>query len=716
MNRRITGAYGVLVSAALLVMPFARCAFAGSCPGIAPETAQRLFDRVQHVALAPGYRLEGVTTSVSEVTLRWSLDGTECPPIEAHVVNCRSAFGRARLQLDVPRELRARCPGLQAVVEDLAAVVDAEHPVGDRPSLPATALPAFIGVVCSVVIAGLAIQRVLRRSGSIAWVAFVLAAAAPFLFDLDFAVNAELAVAWIVFVVLLCDGELLTIERGARRLSVLALFGFSAVLDWSLSSGGPGDLKMNLAAIWSSDVELRWGPAPVALFRLLGFVLGGMDDTRIVWCSIIMSSLVPVLSYAIASRLGVGTTAAIIAGFVVAAHPLLIAFAGTMNRQAEYLFAAFGSAVAVLGFLEQGRPRWFVAFVLGAVLAVTSRPEGAHVFVLYLAALLVVPADRRLRGAVAIALALLIALALAYSHRVLEYGVSASTFFADRTAILWTVLLSRDFTPLAWIAAWTVGVLVGLRRRPAWFALLAIFGIDLVWRWANVYSMFVGYDRQVASARYEAILLVPLTIGIALFVDFGLHRTRPVRAALLVAFVLWTAATYGRPAETMLGPFTVDQEFRFLKKYAFTLPPRARLYVFDSPVDDIGFVDAQLVGEFVGSAAKFAAWSARRCDDLVRDASPAYLYIGSSCAELVDTAERPLPAPEYARWLEECATMRARIGGDAVEEMEVPARKMSWHAFKHRTVRLGVYRLNDPTLCAVGPRGAEHARAEPESS
>ena len=51
------------------------------------------------------------------------------------------------------------------------------------------------------------------------------------------------------------------------------------------------------------------------------------------------------------------------------------------------------------------------AFALGAALATTSRPEGAHVFVLYIAVLLLTPAEWRRRAASTLALA---AMALHY--------------------------------------------------------------------------------------------------------------------------------------------------------------------------------------------------------------------------------------------------------------------------------------------------------------
>jgi hypothetical protein len=135
-----------------------------------------------------------------------------------------------------------------------------------------------------------------------------------------------------------------------------------------------------------------------------------------------------------------------------------------------------------------------------------------------------------------------------------------------------------------------------------------------------------------------------------------------------------------------------------------TLPPRSRLYVLDPPIDDTGFLDANAVGQFVGSAVRFEIWSERQCDDLARDATQAYLYIGSSCAELQDNIpSRPLFRAGYARWLQDCTSIRARVAGDAVEEIDVPARKMSWHDFRDGSVRLALYRLKDASTCAIGP-------------
>jgi hypothetical protein len=63
---------------------------------------------------------------------------------------------------------------------------------------------------------------------------------------------------------------------------------------------------------------------------------------------------------------------------------------------------------------------------------------------------------------------------------------------------------------------------------------------------------------------------------------------------------------------------------------------------------------------------------------------------------------------DYARWMQ-CAAIRERVD-DPVEDIDVPARKMSWHDFKNRTVRLGLYRLRDgwgplPRVLSARERG-----------
>jgi hypothetical protein len=58
---------------------------------------------------------------------------------------------------------------------------------------------------------------------------------------------------------------------------------------------------------------------------------------------------------------------------------------------------------------------------------------------------------------------------------------------------------------------------------------------------------------------------------------------------------------------------------------------------------------------------------------------------------------------EHARWIEQCSRIRARVVAGAVEERDVPAHKMAWHDFKEKSVRLGLYRLTDASICDLGP-------------
>ena len=696
----------VLLSTCLATRALASCPF-----GISPETAQRLFDRVKNMSIGDGYRFEGVSTNKTELFVLWSLDGVACPPIRVDVENCTPLFGLPAFQLEVPPDLPARCPGLQAAVQELSSAVPQEFPVGRQHSLAVSALSPLIAVIVLIVVVGFLIRRLLRPVGGkafvwsgVGWIAFVVALATWFFFNPPAAVTVGLGIAWVIFAVLLFDRDRLRGESRTLKLSLLGLFVFSLLLNCTLSSGGPGDLRLNLAGIWSPELELRWGPAPVALFRLLGFAMGGVWDTHIFWCNVILSSVLPIVLYGIVSDLGVNKAAALVAAFVVAAHPFLIAFSGVLERQATCRFAAFGSILALISFLKRGGGNSFVAFVLGIVLATTSRPEGAQVLVLNVAVLLALPASRRARGAAALALAVLVLLAVAYVHALDSKFPGDGNTLLLRAPLLWTVVFSHDFTPLAWIVAWTLGLVLGVRRRAAWVAVIALVGLDLIWRWTGVYHMFVGHERQIASARYESILLVPFAIGMALLIQAVFKARRWLKASLVVTFVVFTATTFRRPFDVLLRPFTVDYEYQFLKRYALTLPPQSRLYVLDSPLDDIGLLDAHLVGQFVGSSVDFVAWSDRRCADLLRDPSQTYLYVGSSCAELVDAPARPLPSPDYERWLLDCASIRARVEGDAVEEIDVPGRKMSWHDFKGRTVRLALYRLKDPSICALGPR------------
>ncbi len=501
--------------------------------------------------------------------------------------------------------------------------------------------------------------------------------------------------AWIALATLLGPILASTARSPSQRAALIGLFAASLALNGLLCVGGPGDLRLNLAATWWRDgPELHWGPAPVGFFRLLDLVFG-MDDLRIKSVNMMLSSLVPALIYGIIATLGVPTIAALVAAFVVAAHPFLIAFSSDLGRQPTLLFATFASALGLVVFLKRGAAIAFGAFVLGSILAITSRPEGVHVLVVNTALLVFVPSTARRRAGAGVVVALIAGLAAIYLLFFMEYGRAWATethsIRADPSAPLWTIILSRDFTPAAWIFAWTVGLGLGIRRRAAGSALCMLVALHVAWSSTGAYANFVGYDRQVASSRYEAVLLLPFGIGIASFVDAILaHGTR---TALLVGALLTigTVATYGRAYDTLLAPFTVDYEYRFLRHHVSSLPLEARVYVLAPPANDVGFVDASLVPLFVHRDVRFDVLDLRRDHEVPRGIET-YLYIGSECAPIVEHHDRPL-GDDFPQWLRDCSALRTRLAADAVEEIDVPAHKMAWYEFTEPTVRIGLYRL-----------------------
>ena len=512
-----------------------------------------------------------------------------------------------------------------------------------------------------------------------------------------FAVTLLFGAAWIALAALLAAAVADRARAPAERAAVVALFAWALVLDRLLCVGGPGDLRLNLAAVFrTNDPALYWGPAPVELFRLLGLLLDrSVRDVDIAAVNLVLAGAVPVLVWAIVAELGIAHRAALIAAFVTAAHPLLIAFSADLGRQSTLLFAAFGSILGLARFLRRGGAAALLAFVLGTVLAVTSRPEGVQTILVDAAVLAFAAATRARRTGAGLVLALLAAGAGVYLRTLVEYGRSwvpgSHPVWTDPRALLATVVLSPDFTPLAWIVVWIGGVLAALRRRTAWIGVATVLALHVAWSATGVYGSFLGYTRQVASARYEAVLLLPFAIGTALLAERMLAADRRIRLGVAATLGVLTALTYPRAYDTLLRPFTIDYEYRFLRRWALALPSASRVYVLAPPVNDLGFVDADLVGLFVHSGVDFEPWDPRRGGP-APSPSDTYLYVGSSCAAVGDQPNRPL-GDAYPQWLRDCASMRSRVARDAVEEIDVPARKTSWYDFVEPTVRLGLYRL-----------------------
>src|SRR5262249_34058901 len=147
----------------------------------------------------------------------------------------------------------------------------------------------------------------------LAWAMGILAVAVPLYVNPPLAVTLDLGLGWVVFAVLLVEREFWCAHSRRQRCALLAVVVLAFAGNCALSSGGPGDLHLNLAATWSTDVELRWGPAPISLFRLWRFALGGVSERGILLCNRVLSSLQPLLLYGICAELGIGAVAALLA-------------------------------------------------------------------------------------------------------------------------------------------------------------------------------------------------------------------------------------------------------------------------------------------------------------------------------------------------------------------------------------------------------------------
>lgn len=166
---------------------------------------------------------------------------------------------------------------------------------------------------------------------------------------------------------------------------------------------------------------------------------------------------------------------------------------------------------------------------------------------------------------------------------------------------------------------------------------------------------------------------------------------------MILIVIVSSILTFRRTYDVLLEPFTLDYEYHFLKRYALALPAQSVVWILNFPEDE-GFSDAFRIGQFVGSEVQFNNWpSASHCDAPFGKGSHDYVYIGASCAAIVGTG-----ATKHEQRMGDCALIRSQLAADAVEEIDVPARKFTWHEFAKPTVRLGLYRVRDAAICAPG--------------
>lgn len=484
-----------------------------------------------------------------------------------------------------------------------------------------------------------------------------------------------------------------------RDLAVpVGLFASSLVLALLLAPRGPGDGHLNLAAVFRSGPALEWGPAPVALLRGLALLVP-LDGGVIGALNLLAAAAAPALLYLLLRRLDVGALAGALAAGLAGLSPLLLASAGSLNRQPLYLLCALAGLVLAARYLREGRALDLAGAGAGFVLAALSRPEGAAV--LLVAGLLAVAERRALRRSIALG-ALCAALAgaalvyLATAFRGSDLAAGHDLTAAGWFDVLWySALLRPGITPTPWLVVWIAALLLAARRAPgiAALALSSVLGLTLAWTATPVGGQVVGFDLQVASLRYQTLLLVPLALGLGLGFDALVVRwpRRGRYAAGALAAVLAVIAL--APQSPALRPTVIDHEYRFLAAQLPTLPQAARICVLLPAVPDLGLNDATLVSDFVGRPDLQWVYATDGDCPPADPAVPTFYYRGAWCTPAQDAPAHRYDPEIYAALLADCAALASAHEGDPVAEVDVPAVRWAWYDYEVETARLGFYRL-----------------------
>lgn len=478
------------------------------------------------------------------------------------------------------------------------------------------------------------------------------------------------------------------------------LFAASVVAILLLAPRGPGDGHLNLFPVFLDELNFEWGPAPVVLFQLLGRLVS-LDGGLISTVNLFLAAGVTPLLHVLLRRQGFGPVPAALAAGLVGLSPLLLVSAGSLNRQPPYLVCGVGGLALAVRYLREGKHLDLAGAAAGLALAALSRPEGAVIIVV---AGLWAVVDRRALPR-SLALGTVCAVGAAAAAVYLSTAFRGSDFAAghDLTITGWwevlrhSALMTSSTTPTIWLVLWGAALVAGLvrRRLSAALALVTVLGLTIVWTATPVGEQFAGFELQVASLRYQALLLVPLALGLALFFD-GLGRFQPPRgrvAGCVVAGALALAALV--PTSPALRPTVIDHEYRFLARELSKLPAGSRICILQPAVSDVGFNDANLVSTFVGRPDIHWEHAVRGVCPAATPGVPAFYYRGSWCAPVENQENHRYDPVPYAAFLADCRTLQARHSGAPEVMARIPAVRWAWYDYVDDEALVGLYRLSD---------------------
>ena len=463
-----------------------------------------------------------------------------------------------------------------------------------------------------------------------------------------------LSLCWLLLVVMLVAQAFQASTRLQRPLvaTYLPLLIGSLAIRFFLATWGPGDIRqLDGGFIVDGALGSSYGQTTVVLARFLTFIPIPRDHL-LVLISLLGGSIAPLLVLAGAYRLGLSRFGSLSVALVICFHPWLVRSAGEGSRMGLVLFLG---AVYLWALVERRPGRRLLAYVTAccaAALLLRTRPEtvlfvGFGVGLQFLFPPMAGKRDLAYRGLATFVLATLALLQLALLN---ESGGLGQADSATSNALSMMLSMAEfpyspsvmnhldpNFTPIAAIAVYFVGVFVAFWKRTGWMlwtvACLLLYSIPLL-----------GVPRapdglmQLASARYQTLTYIPFALIAGVGMEWLVARCLEFRVPYwhrriaIIVVVGGLVASWVPPLVGVTQPTAQDDEYRMLREALVKLPANSRVYsIYEFPAD-VGLVPPDsLTGALDREDVVWRRWPV----DLQTSDSPQFLATQSACEFLL---------------------------------------------------------------------------------
>ena len=414
----------------------------------------------------------------------------------------------------------------------------------------------------------------------------------------------------------------------------------------------------------------------------------------------------PVLLVLVVRGGGAPRARALVAGLLVAVHPLAVRFSGDQSRQMLALSLGLLCLLALLEFRRSERLRCLVVAGVSSWLCFRSRPEAGVILPMAWGfVLLVLPrrrADVREAWFRRTVIAMLATSGVYLTLYLWWRATGASSVVEIGHALEWrpdfltpdrAVWLADSYSPFVVVALLALGAAVGLRRfdRLTLWVVLSLLGGTYV-----LSTMGVG-GEALANARYQT-WLIPLSsvlVATGLSAPGELLRRRArarsawwgyaVEYALLIAVFAMLAPRVASVTESR----TIDLEYAFLREQVASLPRDARVYIVFPPGENMqgGVHNPGALSRVVGRRdVRWILWPPETEDG----AGPAFYYHAGSCS--IDPTGDPYGAVSNG-WIRGCQEALAATRDHPLVEAHLKALRYDSEVFLGEELTVGFYRI-----------------------